>query len=104
MLAPTELGELIAELCRLVEAEHRDPSTITIAYKAPLYDVELSDGHGRRPFSGSAPQVADDIGVYAELGVHELIFDFRSDDLAQSLERMERFAGLAKLGRDATRG
>jgi probable F420-dependent oxidoreductase len=104
MLAPAELRERIAELHRLVEAEHRDPSSIAIAYKAPLYDVELSDGHARRPFSGSAAQVTDDINVYAELGVNELIFDFRSDDLAQSLERMEGFAGLAKLGRDAIRG
>jgi len=104
MLAPAELRERIAELRRLVEAEHRDPSTITIAYKAPLYDVELSDGRAHRPFSGSAAQVTDDIGVYAKLGVHELIFDFRSDDLTQSLERMERFAELAKLGREAIHG
>jgi hypothetical protein len=101
MLAPAELRERIAELRRLVEAERRDPATITIAYKAPLYDTELTDGHARRPFSGSEAQITDDIGVYADLGVHELIFDFRSEEPAQSLARMERFAGLVKLGRGA---
>jgi hypothetical protein len=45
--------------------------------------------------------VLEDIDTFAQLGVHELIFDFRSDDLAGSVERMERFAAMAKLGRDA---
>jgi probable F420-dependent oxidoreductase len=101
MLGPDELRALIAELRALTEAEGRDPAALTIAYKAPLYDVELSDGTARRPFSGSPIQVLEDIAAYAALGVHELIFDFRSDDLGQSLERMERFAALTKLGRDA---
>jgi probable F420-dependent oxidoreductase len=102
MLGPVELRDLIAELRRLTEAERRDPATITIAYKAPLYDVELAGG-GRRPFSGTDAQVLDDIAAYAKLGVHELIFDFRREDVPQSLERMERFAELAELGRDAIR-
>jgi probable F420-dependent oxidoreductase len=102
MLGPIELRDLIGELRRLTEAEGRDPATITIAYKAPLYDVELGDG-GRRPFSGTDAQVLDDIGAYAKLGVHELIFDFRREDVPQSLERMERFAELTRLGRDAIR-
>ena len=41
--------------------------------------------------------------MYAGLGVHELIFDFRSDGVEESMERMERFAELAELGRDAIR-
>jgi hypothetical protein len=36
--------------------------------------------------------VAEDIATFARLGVSELIFDFRSARLAESLERMERFA------------
>jgi probable F420-dependent oxidoreductase len=100
MLGPAELRELIDALRRLTEAEGRDPATLTIAYKAPIYDVEVSDAGERRPFSGPPGQVLDDIATYARLGVHELIFDFRSDDLRESLERMERFAATAKLGRD----
>jgi probable F420-dependent oxidoreductase len=100
-LGPAELRERLAELRRLTEAEGRDPATLTIAYKAPLYDVELDGGGGRRPFSGTEDQVRDDIATYAALGVHELIFDFRGDDVGQSLERMERFAKLAERGGDA---
>jgi probable F420-dependent oxidoreductase len=100
MLGPAELRGLIDELRRLTEAEGRDPAALTIAFKAPIYDVEVTDGGARRPFSGPPAHVLDDIGTYARLGVHELIFDFRSDDLRESLDRMERFAATAMLGRD----
>ena len=104
MLGPTELRDLIGELRRLTEAEGRDPAALTIAYKAPRYDVDLpTAGRERRPFSGSAAQVREDIATYAVLGVHELIFDFRSEDVGQSVERMERFAEIAELGRDPVR-
>ena len=104
MLGPAELRERIAELRRLTEAEGRDPGALTIAYKAPLYDVQLGGEAGaRRPFSGTDDQVREDIAAYAALGVHELIFDFRSDDAARSLERMERFAKLTGLGGEALR-
>jgi probable F420-dependent oxidoreductase len=102
MLGPAELRERLTELWRLTEAEGRDPAALTIAYKAPLYDVDVGDG-ARRPFSGSDAQVGEDIASYAALGVHELIFDFRGDDVARSVERMERFAELAQLGREASR-
>jgi len=49
-------------------------------------------GAERRPFSGSAQQIAADIGTYEKLGVSELVFDFRSEHLTETLERMERFA------------
>jgi probable F420-dependent oxidoreductase len=90
MLAPAEMRGLLDELRRLMEAEGRDPRTLTIAYKAPIYDAAAAGE--RRPFSGSTEQVLEDIRTYAALGVSELIFDFRSDDAAASLERMERFA------------
>jgi probable F420-dependent oxidoreductase len=93
-LRPAELRASLDELFRLTEAEGRDPSALTISFKAPVYDVSattLGDA-GRRPFSGTAEQVADDIGAYDKLGVSELVFDFRSDEVVQTLERMERFA------------
>ena len=52
----------------------------------------VAAGTDRRPFSGSPDQIAEDIATYERLGVSELIFDFRSETLAESLERMERFA------------
>jgi probable F420-dependent oxidoreductase len=95
-LSPAELGSLLDELRRLTEAEGRDPSRLAISFKAPLYDGgrPVGGGAARRPFSGSAEQIAEDIGTYARLGVGEMIFDFRSESQSESLERMERFAAL----------
>jgi alkanesulfonate monooxygenase SsuD/methylene tetrahydromethanopterin reductase-like flavin-dependent oxidoreductase (luciferase family) len=101
MLRPAELRPLLDELRRLTEAEGRDPAALTIAYKAPLYDVGIDAGGARRPFAGTPAEVLDDIATYAALGVHELIFDFRAEDLGESVERMERFAALTGLRRDA---
>jgi probable F420-dependent oxidoreductase len=97
-LRPPEMQVLLDELRRLTEAERRDFSTLTISYKAPLYDVGqgVDGGSERRPFSGSPQAIADDIGTFARLGVSELVFDFRSDTLSESLDRMERFAALVR--------
>jgi probable F420-dependent oxidoreductase len=98
-LRPPELAGLLDELRRLTEAEDRDPSRLTISYKAPVYDpAQPLDGQTgeRQPFSGSPGEIENDIATFARLGVSELIFDFRSEHLADSLERMERFAPLIR--------
>jgi probable F420-dependent oxidoreductase len=97
-LRPPELRALLDDLRRLTEAEGRDFSTLTISYKAPLYDSGqgVDGGAERRPFSGSQQAIADDIGTFAGLGVSELIFDFRSESLPESLDRMARFAPLIR--------
>jgi probable F420-dependent oxidoreductase len=97
-LRPDELRASLDELYRLTEAEGRDPRALTISYKAPVYDPQSALGAGgdRRPFTGSADQITEDIAVYARLGVSELIFDFRSESLAESLERMERFGAVIR--------
>jgi len=94
-LRPPELAVLLAELRRLTEAEGRDPTRLAISYKAPVYDpAQPLDGRTgeRRPFSGSSGAIEDDIDTFARLGVSEVIFDFRSERLAESVGRMERFA------------
>jgi probable F420-dependent oxidoreductase len=95
-LRPPELRALLDDLRRLTEAEGRDFSTLTISYKAPIYDSGqgVDGGAERRPFSGSQQAIADDIGTFAGLGVSELIFDFRSESLPESFDRMARFAPL----------
>jgi probable F420-dependent oxidoreductase len=96
-LRPPELRASLEELRRLAEAEGRDPSTLTISYKAPVYDrAPAGVGPDRRPFSGSEQAIVDDVAAFAALGVSELIFDFRSESLAESLERMERFAPIIR--------
>jgi probable F420-dependent oxidoreductase len=97
-LRPAELRASLDQLARLTEAEGRDPSALTISFKAPVYDVSATTigGGERRPFMGTAQQIADDIGAYEKLGVSELIFDFRSERLAETLERMDRFAPMLR--------
>jgi hypothetical protein len=66
---------------------------LTISYKAPLYDTAVSDRDGsRRSFSGSAEEIAGDIRAFAGIGVHELIFDFRGQSVAGTVEQLQRFA------------
>ena len=93
-LRPAELRASLDQLFRMAEAEGRDPSALTISFKAPVYDASVATltGSERRPFSGTPQQIADDIGVYEKVGVNELVFDFRSERLDDALERMERFA------------
>jgi hypothetical protein len=60
--------------------------------KAPLYDASSDTAGSRRRFSGSPTAVLQDIHAYAEVGVNQLIFDFRSPNHAETEERMSRFA------------
>ncbi|MEE8292332.1 MAG: TIGR03619 family F420-dependent LLM class oxidoreductase [Candidatus Tectomicrobia bacterium] len=97
-LRPPEMQAALDDLWRFTEARGRDPATLTISFKAPLYDVtqagevEKQVGLERRPFSGTTEQIVDDIVTYERLGVSELIFDVRSETLSESLERLEHFA------------
>ena len=98
-LRPAELRASLDELHRLAEAAGRDPRSITISFKAPVYDATqaiMGPGGERRAFTGTPEEVVEDIAAYGRLGVSELIFDFRSESLAESLDRMERFAAMIK--------
>src|SRR5471030_2704164 len=92
-LPPQEMVAHLQTLKKLTEAEGRDFAALTISYKAPLYDTGIPDRDGaRRSFSGTADEIAGDIRSFAAIGVHELIFDFRSESIAESIERLQRFA------------
>ncbi len=92
-LPPQEMRAHLDTLKRMTEAEGRDFAALTISYKAPLYDTGIPDRDGaRRSFSGKADDIAGDIHTFAAAGVHELIFDFRGESIADSIERLQRFA------------
>ena len=92
-LPPDEMRSLLASLKQMTAAEGRDFDKLTISYKAPLYDTGVPDRDGaRRSFSGTPQQIAGDIRSFAGIGVHELIFDFRGQSLAESLKGLQRFA------------
>lgn len=91
-LEPEELAENLGYLRRHAETAGRDPGDIEVTMKAPLYDAASDASGSRRRFSGSADAVLQDIHTYAEVGVGELIFDFRSPHHAETEERMSRFS------------
>lgn len=92
-LPPQEMRTHLATLKRLTEAEGRDFATLTISYKAPLYDAGIPSPDGsRRPFSGTPEEIADDIRSFAAIGIGELIFDCRGQSVAESVERLQWFA------------
>jgi probable F420-dependent oxidoreductase len=92
-LPPQEMKAHLNTLKVMTEAEGRDFSKITISYKAPLYDTGVPDRDGtRRTFSGTPDDIAGDIRTFAAIGIHELIFDFRGQSTADSIERLQRFA------------
>jgi hypothetical protein len=76
--------------CRTPES--RDFSALTISYKAPRYDIDIPWPDGSRPpFSGNPNDIAGDIRTFATSGVHEWIFDFPGQSIAESIERLQRF-------------
>ena len=89
-LPPQEMRAHLDTLKRLTEAEGRDFSALTISYKAPLYDTSIPDRDGtRRSFSGSAGRHRRrHQKFFAAIGVHELIFDFRGESIAESIEHV----------------
>ena len=88
-LEPEELAQDIGLLHRQAEAAGRDPSSIDVAMKAPLYDPGRSTGADRRRFSGEAGQILDDVRTYADVGVTDLILDIRGSELNEAVERLQ---------------
>ena len=91
-LPPAEVAEKRAKIHALAETAGRDPNHIEIAYKAPIYDAgRAPEGTDRRYFSGGTDAILADIAQFADAGVDELIFDFRSPTVDATLERMQWF-------------
>jgi len=90
-LEPEELAENLVLLRDYADKAGRDPSTIQVSVKAPLYDSGDSSGPRRR-FTGSADAVRQDVQTYSDVGVTHLIFDFRTGEPKQTEDRMAQFA------------
>ena len=91
-LEPDDLANKLSLLYDYANQANRDPSTLDIAMKAPLYDSESGGSMLRRRFAGDSHEILEDVRVYAESGVTHLIFDIRGNDLSQALERLQWFA------------
>ena len=86
-------AKALAKVLDVAEKAGRDPNTIVRAYWANWYrEREWEIDGGRRIFTGSPEQVAEDIGWLKEAGVVHVLVSFLSATLSETLDRMERFA------------
>jgi len=86
----------IGELVRLAEAAGRDPKSIDVGFVV-LWPVAWTpqqgpDKEGRRLLTGSSQEMATDIADLGKAGVRHLCLSFQTATIAETLERMQRFA------------
>jgi probable F420-dependent oxidoreductase len=92
---PAQFADYAASVKQHAKEAGRNPSALDFAYSANWYNDQqaqtLPDGQ-RRPLTGTPAQIADDIKRYADLGVRHMMVNLQGDTLAQTLERLQRFA------------
>jgi alkanesulfonate monooxygenase SsuD/methylene tetrahydromethanopterin reductase-like flavin-dependent oxidoreductase (luciferase family) len=90
---PAQLAAGIERLAAYASEAGRQAADIEIIYRTHDYALEKPAGT-RRPFVGSADDVAADVRQYAAMGISQLIVDFvrlsRTPD--EMLEHMEAMA------------
>ena len=92
---PARLAQGIARLYRTAEAAGRDPASIDIAYlwfKPVTWSEQSAPEGGRVMFAGTSAQMAEDASALARIGVRHLVVLLQAPTLAESLERLQRFA------------
>ena len=85
----------VEQLARIGEEIGRAPDSIDLAYVAPWYDEtrEHLNGDGARQLlTGSPAAVQDDIAALRACGVGAVCVGLGADSLANTLDRMDRFA------------
>ena len=95
MATPQQLAAGLERLAAYARRFGRDPAEIDTIYRTHQFELlNQPAADDRRPFVGSAEQIAADIRQYQELGVSSLVLDFlrQTEDLNLMLERMEAFA------------
>ena len=96
-LHPPELAAKVRQLRDMAVAAGRDPSGITISFKAPL-KFEDAPGATRAPLSGSPSQIVEDLRAYVAVGVQHFVLDFSVTTVPAMLEVLERFAAKVRPG------
>ena len=92
---PARFKAGIEKLHQVAEQNNRDPKSIGLAYYAGWFDeakpaAKLESGE-RHILTGSAAELASDIGALGEIGVSDLVLNFQRDTLAKSLASMQHF-------------
>ncbi|MGI9434611.1 MAG: TIGR03619 family F420-dependent LLM class oxidoreductase, partial [Geminicoccaceae bacterium] len=84
----------VEKLHRMAEEHGRDPASLALALFANRFEegkaVALESGE-RQILTGKAEDVAADIDALADLGVHDLIFNFERGTLEATLDSMQHF-------------
>ena len=83
------------QLRQICEAAGRDPASLDVAYIAlgPVDWTAQKAGDGeRRIFTGGTDDMATDVAALEQAGVRHVCLTFQTGDLAETLERIERFA------------
>jgi probable F420-dependent oxidoreductase len=89
------LAAAVQELLRICEAAARDPATLDVAYIAitPVDWTAQKAGDGeRRIFTGDTAAMAADATALKQAGVRHVCLTFQTGELAETLDRMQRFA------------
>jgi probable F420-dependent oxidoreductase len=92
--APRLVGA-VQELRRICEAAGRDPAILDVAYIAltPVDWTAQKAGDGeRRIFTGDSAAMAADAAALKQAGAGHVCLTFQTGELAETLERMQRFA------------
>ena len=91
LVTAEQMGRSVERLRRYAERAGRDPSEIGVAYRPPRYLLGAAEDRSQ-PFMGTAEQIALDVAEFAGVGVGHLVFDFRRDEVAETVGVMEEFA------------
>ena len=92
---PARLRAAVGGLGRMAETAGRDPGSIDVAYIVlwPLDWTAQALGDGtRRMLTGRSEDMAGDVAALKAAGVRHLCLTFQTPSLAETLERMQRFA------------
>ena len=93
--SPDLYRTMLSKVKGLVQRAGRPPDALDTALYVPWYQLgkPVAGQNGdRRPFTGEAEQIAEDVQAYGKSGLNHLVIGFESQNLRISLERIERFA------------
>ncbi len=85
-----QLDTSIKWLRNYTETIGRNPLNIEVSYRVSNHSID--PGNRKTTFSGTPNEIADDILEFENLGVTDMIFDFRDPDIAIMTNLMELFA------------
>jgi probable F420-dependent oxidoreductase len=92
---PARLAQGIERLHRTAKAAGRDPASIDIAYlwfKPVTWSEQRAPDGTRVLLTGSSAQMVDDASALGRVGVRQLVVLLQAPTLAETLERLQRFA------------